>query len=349
MEHILRWGILGTGNIARQFAQAMGHSRRGELTAVGSRSSSVAQAFAAANKVPQSHGSYEAVLGDAGIDAVYISLPNSLHHEWAIKALRGGKHVLCEKPIAATREQAAEMFDVARRSGQVLVEAFMYRSHPLTAAWLEAIREGMIGQALLVRSSFCFCTRQRQGNIRFSRELAGGALMDVGCYCISLSRLVAGAEPVATTVSAGLSETGIDEVTAGTLRFADGMVASFTCGMTVHADNSASICGTRGYIEVPIPWKPPIREAAFVLSTSVPPVIDTGAKLESVPLPGSNPKRVMSVDSPGPLLALEADNLADVVLDGAAPSVSEADSLGNMAVLDEMRRQAGLDRFSGRG
>lgn len=339
MRAKLRWGILGTGNIARQFAQAMTRSRRGELAAVGSRAPASAQAFAAANRVPQAHGAYEALLADADIDAVYISLPNAMHHEWTIRALRAGKHVLCEKPVAATREQAADMFDVARTNGRVLVEAFMYRSHPLTAAWLKEVRRGTIGRPLLVRSSFCFCTRQPEGNIRFSRELAGGALMDVGCYCINLSRMIAGAEPVAMTVSAKTSETGIDEVAAGTLLFADGMVACFTCGMTVHADNTASICGSRGYIEVPIPWKPPIEDAKFVLSASVPPMMDAGTKFETALPPGSSPRHVISVDSAGPSYALEADDLAAVVFDGAEAAVSEADSLGNMAVLDEMRRQ----------
>ncbi|MBZ5500032.1 MAG: Gfo/Idh/MocA family oxidoreductase [Acidobacteriia bacterium] len=343
MRARLRWGILGTGNIARQFALAMAHSRRGELAAVGSRASSSASAFAVANHVPRACGSYEAVLADLGIDAVYIPLPNSMHHEWTIRALRAGKHVLCEKPIAANREEAAEMFDVARRTGRVLIEAFMYRAHPLTAAWLQQVRGGTIGRPLLVRSSFCFCARHREGNIRFDPAMAGGALMDVGCYCINLSRLIAGAEPVSVTASAKLSQAGIDEITAGALRFADGMVATFTCGLTVHADNAASICGSLGYIEVPIPWKPPLKEAVFVRSSSVPAMMDVGNKLESAPVPGSSPQQVITVDSSGPPLALEADNLAAVVFEGAAAVVSEADSLGNMAVLDKLRRCAGLE------
>lgn len=341
----LRWGILSTGNIARQFAQAMVHSRRGILATVGSRDLSSAEAFAVGYQVPQAYGSYEAVLAAADIDAVYVALPNVMHHEWTIRALRAGKHVLCEKPIAATRAQAVEMFDVARQTGRVLIEAFMFRSHPLTSAWLKEIRSGAIGQVLLVRSSFCFCTRQPEGNIRFNRGMAGGALMDVGCYCINLSRMIAGAEPIAMAASVKLSPASIDEVTAGTLRFADGMVACFTCGMTVHADNTASIGGTRGYIEIPIPWKPPMKDAKFILSTSVPPMMDAGNKTGSAPLPGSNPRHVIAVDSSLPLLAQEADDLAATVYDGAAPSVPEADSLGNMAVLDEMRRMAGIDGF----
>ncbi len=343
MKTKLRWGILGTGNIARQFAQAMALAQRGSLRSVGSRSLSSAQAFAAAYQVPQAHGSYDALLADPAVDAVYISLPNSLHHEWTIRALRAGKHVLCEKPLAANRAQAVEMFDVARRTGRLLVEAFMFRSSPLTAAWLKEVRGGMIGRVLMVRSSFCFCTRLQEGNIRFARSMAGGALMDVGCYCINLSRLVAVGEPVAMTISSRLSAAGIDEVSVGTLRFADGMVACFTCGMTVHADNTASICGTEGYVEIPIPWKPPVGEANFIVSASVPPMMEAGNNSRTMPVPGSSPRRVVPVKIALPLIAQEAEDFAASALDGSPPSVAEDDSLGNMTVLDELRRTAGID------
>ncbi len=343
MKTKLRWGILGTGNIARQFAQAMAHAQRGSLRAVGSRASSAAQAFASANQVPDAHGSYDALLADPAVDAVYVSVPNSMHHEWTIRALRAGKHVLCEKPLAANRTQAVEMFDVARRTGKLLVEAFMFRSSPLTAAWLREVRHGVIGRVLMVRSSFCYCTTRQEGNIRFTRSMAGGALMDVGCYCLNLSRLVAAGEPVAMTISSRLSAAGIDEVSAGTLRFADGMVASFTCGMTVHADNTASICGTQGYIEVPIPWKPPIGEAKFVVSASVPPMMEAGNNSRTAPVPGSGPRRIVTVETALPLIAQEAEDFAASAIDGAPPSVTEDDSLGNMTALDELRRMGGID------
>src|SRR5207253_1326857 len=135
MSDRLRWGILGTGNIARQFADGIGRSaRRGGVTAVGSRSPDSANAFAESRQIQNVHGSYDALLADPAVDAVYNSLPNSLHHEWTIKALRAGKHMLCEKPFALTASQSKEMFDAARKAGKVLVEAFMYRSHPLTHA-----------------------------------------------------------------------------------------------------------------------------------------------------------------------------------------------------------------------
>jgi xylose dehydrogenase (NAD/NADP) len=342
MKGKLSWGILGTGNIARQFARAIPDAERGRLAAVGSRVQFSADDFAAAYNVPRAYGSYEGVLADPVVDAVYVSLPNSMHHEWTIKALRAGKHVLCEKPIASTRAQAQDMFDTARQCRLALVEAFMYRSHPLTAAWLARIRAGEIGQVRAIRSSFCFCASQPAGNIRFSSELAGGSLMDVGCYCINLSRLAAGAEPEAMTAVARLHESGVDEVAAGTMRFPGGIVAAFTCGMTVHADNAASICGSLGYIEVPIPWKPPMKDAQFVISNSVPPAMDTPPNAPV--LPGSRPRHVITVNAPKPLYALEADDMAAMIFDGAPPAVSEPDSLGNMTVLDRLRRQIGVLR-----
>jgi D-xylose 1-dehydrogenase (NADP+, D-xylono-1,5-lactone-forming) len=341
MERRLRWGILGTGNIARQFARALEFAQKGQQRAVGSRHPNTAESFAAAHGIPRYYGSYDALLADADVEAVYVSLPNSMHREWTIRALRAGKHVLCEKPIAVNRAQAMEMFKVARETGRVLAEGFMYRVHPLTSAWLDEIRQGAIGQVRLIRTSFCYCTRRQEGNARFQPEMAGGALMDVGCYCVHLSRLVAGAEPVAMTVGSVVSAAGVDELVSGTLTFPNGLLANFTCGMTLHADNSAMICGSNGYLEVPIPWKAPVADAKFTVSSSVPPLMDAGAHSGPAPLPGSSPRRIVTVDSPAPVLALEADSFAATVFDGRPPVISDADSLGNMAVLDELRRLAG--------
>src|SRR5947209_12765150 len=153
MSERLRWGVLGTGNIARQFCVGVAASGRCALAAVGSRSADSASTFAAAHRIPSVHGSYNGLLADPAVDAVYVSLPNTLHHEWTIKALRAGKHVLCEKPFAVSVAQAEEMFDVARQQGRVLIEGFMYRTHPLTAAVLETLRRGEIGHLQLIRTS----------------------------------------------------------------------------------------------------------------------------------------------------------------------------------------------------
>ncbi len=336
MADPFRWGILGTGNIARQFAAGGAPARRGAVAAVASRAAETAEAFAQAYGVPRSYGSYDALLRDGDVDAVYVSLPNSMHHEWTIRALRAGKHVLCEKPLAASAAEAEEMFDVAARAGRVLVEAFMYRSHPLTHAFLDAVRGGEIGQLKLIRTSFCFRTTKVTGNIRFDPALAGGVLMDVGCYCLDFSRLVAGAEPERFEVFGQLNATGVDELAAGVLHFPGGVVASFSCGMTVQADNTAYICGSEGYVEIPVPWKPPRANAVYTVAHSVPPKMDGGAAS------GIKPRETRHVDAPTELYGLEADDFAAAALDGAPVRVTRQDSIGNMRLLDAMRQRLGV-------
>ena len=337
MSERLRWGILGTGNIARQFADGLIRTaRRSSVTGVGSRTAESARAFAQPREIASAHGSYDALLADANIDAVYISLPNSMHHEWTLKALRAGKHVLCEKPFALDAAQAKEMFDAARKAGRVLVEAFMYRSHPLTHAIIDSVRGGEVGDVRLVRTSFCYKTGRIDGNVRFERALGGGGLMDVGCYCISFSRLIAGEEPTSVSAASHTHERGVDDLVVATMKFPSGVAASFTCGMSVHADNTAYVCGTDGYIEVPVPWKPPAKQAAYTVARSTPPRMDLAAGAKA------QPRETRLVDANAELYALEADDFAAAVLDGKPPAVTERDTLGNMAVLDEMRRQIGL-------
>jgi predicted dehydrogenase len=333
MADLLRFGILGTGNIARQFVEGMASSRRGVVAAVGSRQSAAADAFARERRLPRAHSSYEALLADPDVDVIYVSLPNSMHHEWTLRALAAGKHVLCEKPLAANARQAEEMFDAAGRAGRVLVEAFMYRSHPLTLAAHDAVRAGEIGTLKLIRTSFCYRTTRVRENIRFDPALAGGALMDVGCYCLNFARYFAGAEPVAAHAVGHLHDTGVDDQVAGVLRFPGGVLASFTCGMTVQADNTAYVCGSEGYIEVPVPWKP-LEKAAYSVVRGTPPKMDGPVKT-----PVAVPRETRQVTAPASLYALEADDFAAAVLDGAPTRIDRADTVGNMRVLDEVRRQ----------
>ena len=335
----LRWGILGTGNIARQFADGLlTTAQRSRITAVASRAAEAARTFAQAHgNIPGVHGSYESLLADPTVDAVYNSLPNSLHHAWTIKALRAGKHVLCEKPFAMTRTEAEEMFAEAAKAKRVLVEAFMYRSHPLTHSFIDAVRGGEIGDLKMIRTSFCYRTTRIDGNVRFDRKLGGGGLMDVGCYCINFSRMLAGEEPSEIHASAHFHERGVDDLVVATLKFPSGVCASFTCGMSVHADNTAYVCGTDGYIEVPIPWKPPAQGAVYTIARSTPPKMDLAAGAPPRP-----PRETRTIDAGKELYALEADDFAAAVLDGKPPALTPADTLGNMAVLDEIRRQIGL-------
>ena len=335
MAQVIRWGILGTGNIARQFAEGLATARRGVMAAVGSRTAEAAEAFARTYHIPKAHGSYEGLVTDPGVDAVYVSLPNSIHHEWTIRSFAAGKHVLCEKPLAANVAEAQEMVDAADRHGRVLVEAFMYRSHPVTHAVRRAVTGGEIGQLKLIRTSFCYRTTRVRENIRFNAALAGGALMDVGCYCIDFSRLFAGADPVAVHATGHVHETGVDDLAAGVFGFPGGLVASFTCGMTVQADNTAYLCGTEGFIEIPVPWKPPREKAQYTIVRATPPRMDG-------PVKDMVPRQTKYLDAPAHLYAMEADDFAATVLDGAKQTISWAESIGNMRLLDDLRRIVGV-------
>ncbi len=338
MTKSIRWGILGTGNIAKQFAAGVATSQRGKIVAVGSRTEQAARGFAETYKIPTAYSSYSEVIDDKNVDAVYISLPNSMHYEWTLEAIAGGKHVLCEKPIAVNAVQAEEMFTAAERAGVKLMEAFMYRSHPLTLAVLERVRSGEIGQLKMIRSSFCYATKKIDGNIRFDRSLFGGALMDVGCYCINLSRLLANREPTKMSAVAHLHAMGVDDATAAVMEFSSGVLASFTCGMSLHVDNTAYISGSDGYIEIPVPWKPPREKASYTIARSTPPRMD----LKNATAPAVPPRETFTVDAGVDLYGLEADDFAAAVFDGVPLRVSRADSIGNMRVLDELRLQIGL-------
>lgn len=330
----LRFGIMGTGNIASQFAHDTASARRGVVTAVGSRTGDAAKDFADRFNIPHHHGTYDALLADDEVDAIYLTLPNSMHHEWTLRALRAGKHVLCEKPFAVTSAEAEQMFAVAGEHGRVLVEAFMYRSHPQTVAVLEHIRAGVIGKVRLIRVSFCYSTSKIDGNIRFSSELAGGALMDIGCYCTDFVRLIADAEPDRVTAVGKLHGNGVDEYAAGALGFPNGIVATFACGMTVQTDNAAMICGSDGYIRIPIPWKP-VTGGHFSIEGMTPPRQDANK---------SRPPdaEIIRLDVDSPLYALEADHFVDTVLDRRPPAVTREQTLGNVRLLEQLRAQVGL-------
>jgi xylose dehydrogenase (NAD/NADP) len=338
MSKTIRWGILGTGNIAKQFAAGVMTSRRGTLAAVGSRTEDAARAFASTYNIPNVYGSYSEVMDDKTVDAIYVSLPNSMHYSWTLEAIAAGKHVLCEKPIAINAVQAEEMFGAAERAGVKLMEAFMYRSHPLTLKVLEHVRNGDIGDLKMIRTSFCYRTTKINGNIRFDSNLFGGALMDVGCYCVSFSRLLANREPTKMAAFSHLHPMGVDDATAGVLEFSNGVLASFVCGMGNQIDNTAYISGCDGYIEIPVPWKPPKEGASFTIARGTPPKMDT----TNASAPPTPPRQHFTVDAGVDLYGMEADDFAAAVLDGAPVRVSRADSIGNMRVLDELRTQVGL-------
>ncbi len=337
MSQRLRFGILGTGNIANQLCRGVATSRRCELVAVGSRRQASAEAFAAQYGIPRAYDAYERVLDDPDVDAVYISLPNSLHCPWTIRALQAGKHVLCEKPFALNVAEAQKMFEAARQAGRRVMEAFMYRSHPLTRAVHETIQRGEIGALRIIRTSFCYRTRKIEGNVRFDPALGGGILLDVGCYCIDFARMFAGEEPQTILAIGHRHPTGVDDLVVGSMQFPSGILASMSCGMSAQADNTAYLLGEEGYISIPVPWKPPASGAKFTVSHGIPPKMDApGAE---VARPGLVPHRTFEIDAPGDLYGLEADDFAAAILEDKPFTVPEADTLGNARVLEAMQRQ----------
>ena len=336
----LRFGILGTGNIAGQFADGVAGAHRSTIVAVGSRKQAIAHAFAAEHGIAAPYGSYDDLLSDEQVEAVYVALPNSMHHRWTLAALAAGKHVLCEKPIAANADDAEAMFAAADVAGRVLVEAFMYRSHPLTGAVVQEVRSGAIGRLRMVRTSFCFPVRAIRDNIRFKPDLAGGSLMDIGCYCIDFSRLITGAEPTQVSAVGSICETGVDDQAGAVMLFPGQIIAQFVCGMASHMDNAALISGDKGYIRIPVPWKPPTKQASYTVASAVPPRMDTGQA--ATRRPDQPQTQTFHVDADRPLYALEADAFAATVQDGVPPAIARDDTLSNMRILDDLRSQVGL-------
>ncbi len=337
----LRFGILSTGNIARQFAQGVrAGSTRCTLTAVASRDVTRAAAFADEYGIASAAADYGDLIKRDDVDAVYLGLPNAMHADWTIRALEAGKHVLCEKPLAATRAEAKVMFEVARTRDRVLIEAFMYRAHPQTQAILEAIRNGAIGTPHLIRTAFCFNTRRRDDNIRFDASLVGGALMDIGCYCLDFACLVAGRAPTSMQVHGHVRPEGVDDFAAGLLDFGgapgEALLATFQCGMTVQADNTAMICGDEGYITTTWPWKPNDENAGYTINRQIPPRQDQNKNAAEAP------EQIIACPAGKPLYAIEADAFAATVLDGAESFKRAEESIALAGLLEDARRQVGL-------
>ena len=245
----LRIGILGCANIARQFARDVAPCRTARVVAVASRQLETAARFAADLGIGRHLGSYEALLADAEVDAIYVPLPNSLHAEWAIKAAESGKHVLCEKPLALGLEQAQAMFDAAKRAGVMLLESYPYYFQPQTGAMLELLQSGAIGTVRSVQSSFGFELSRPAGNIRMNPDLGGGALYDAGCYALSIIRLAMGEAPQRVMADATWADTGVDISMMATLYYADGRRAQLTCAMDGANHRRATIIGAQGTIE----------------------------------------------------------------------------------------------------
>jgi D-xylose 1-dehydrogenase (NADP+, D-xylono-1,5-lactone-forming) len=247
----VRWGILSTADINRAVIPPLQESPASEVVAVASRTPARADAYATEWGIPRAYGTYEGLLGDPDVEAVYISTPNGLHVDGAIASLEAGKHVLVEKPFSRSAAEVERAFAAADRAGRLLMEAFMYRHHPQTHELTTMLHAGAIGELRLVRTSFSFTIDE--GNVRLSTELEGGALMDVGCYCVSGSRLLAG-EPVLAVARQVLGPTGIDMRLAGTLVFAGDVVAQLDCAFDLPLRQGLEAVGSEGTLAVATPW-----------------------------------------------------------------------------------------------
>jgi xylose dehydrogenase (NAD/NADP) len=247
----LRWGILSTANITNKLLDSGSDQ---QFVAVGSRDASRAEAFAREKGIARAHGSYDALLADPDVDAIYNPLPNSLHVEWSIRALEAGKHVLCEKPMSRRPDEVDRAFDVAERERRVLAEAFMWRHHPQVARARELLEAGEIGKLRVIRAAFAFAATNPD-DIRLQAALDGGGLMDVGCYCVSGCRALARAEPVrgyAEYVPGGHG--GVDVALAATLRFPGDVLAHFDCGLSYNGGDQLEAVGTGGSLFMDDPW-----------------------------------------------------------------------------------------------
>ena len=337
MADSLRWGLLATGRIAGSFARGVAHSKTGKLLAAGSRSLEKAQAFAKEHNIPRAYGSYEELLADKDVDAVYISTPHPMHAEWAIKAAEAGKHMLCEKPLTINYPQAQAVIEAARRHDVFLMEAFMYRCHPQIAKLVELLRAGAIGEVRLIKASFSFQAGFSPDSRLFANQLGGGGILDVGCYAASFARLAAGAatgkdfaDPLEVKAVGHVGETGVDEWAIAALKFPGEILAQISTGVSLNQDNVAQIFGSEGNILLPTPWIPN-REGGQV---------EIVLKLNKE----KEPQRIV-LECGDWLYGLEADTVARFIENRQAknPAMSWDDTLSNMQLLDKWRSQIGQE------
>lgn len=332
----LRWGILSTGRIAATFARGVAASQTGRVVAVGSRSEASAESFAKTHGIERAHGSYDALLADPTVEAVYVATPHPQHCEWVVKACEAGKHVLCEKPIGLNHAEATVMAEAARAAGVLLMEAFMYRCHPQTERVAELVRTGAIGAVRVIEATFSFQVPFNAESRLWSNALGGGGILDVGGYPMSYARLIAGAatgrafaNPLKVTGAAHLHpETGIDVYAAATATFDQGIIARLACGVGVQQDSGVHIYGETGSIHV---------SSAYVFAK------EPGNVEFTVRRNGADTETV-TVQADRGLYTCEADAFATAVRAGArdVPACPVADTLGNLVALDAWRAAVGL-------
>jgi xylose dehydrogenase (NAD/NADP) len=316
LDAAVKWGILSTAHINRKVIPGAHASEKVELIAVASRDLRRAEEYAREWEIDRAYGSYEALLEDADVEAVYISLPNTLHCEWSIRAVEAGKHVLCEKPMSRHVVDVESAFDAAEKAQRILMEAFMYRHNPQTKRLRQLVDEGVIGDVRLVRSSFSYSLYDTE-NIRLQPEVEGGSLMDVGCYCVSGSRLLGG-EPEHVYAQQLVGASGTDWVFTGTMRFPGDVFALFDCGTALSERDELEVIGTDGSLFLDDPWH------------CLEPVIELRRD------DGMERIELERVDS----YRLELENLSDAIRGTADPLLGREDAVGQARAIEALYRSA---------
>ena len=312
----VRFGVLSTAKINEHVLEGARASTRVDMAAVASRDRARAEAYARTHAIDRAYGDYEALLADPQIEAIYISLPNSLHVEWSVRALDAGKHVLCEKPLDRRTSAVERAFDAADRSGRVLAEAFMWRHNPQTAKLQELVGSGAIGEIRQIRAAFSYTLTDEQ-NVRLRADLDGGALMDVGCYCVSGARLLAG-EPETVFGVQVVGPTGVDVRFAGLLGFPNDVVAQFHCGFDLPDESRLEPIGAVGSIVSRDPWH---------------------ARKPGLELLRDDESQWFDVE-PANSYRLELENLADAIRGVAQPLLGRADAVAQARVIEALYRSA---------
>ena len=316
------WGILSTAEINAPVLAGAAESDKADVIAVASREQSRAALYARENGIERAYGAYDALLEDGDVEAVYISLPNGMHAGWSMRALEAGKHVLCEKPFSRRATDVEQAFDAAERADRLLMEAFMYRHNPQTRRLTELVEQGAIGRLRHVRSAFSFAMDDPDVNVRNNAELEGGALMDVGCYCISGSRLLAG-EPLHVYGERETGDSGVDVRFAASMRFAGDVTAQFDCGIVLFGRDELEAVGDEGALFLDDPWH--CREPAIELRTAGD---GRSAKVERIETDLAHSYR------------LELENLSDAIRGQAEPLLGRADALGQARAIEALYRSA---------
>lgn len=315
MAEKIRWGILSTAGIGKnRVIPAIHKARNGEVVAVASRTQERAEAFAAETKIPRAFGSYEALIESGEVDAIYIPVPNSEHAEWSIRCAEAGIPTLCEKPLARNAAEAHHMVEVFAERGVLFAEAFMYRFHPQHWRVKELIAEGAIGQLQVISSAFTFTIRSEE-NIRLQANLAGGALMDVGCYCVNAMRFLTEEEPEAAQAFARFGEnSGVDEVITGILRFPSGVLGHFDAGLRTYRNHTYEVRGSEGCIQLEESFTP------YAQNTII--RVWRGEDYREIVVPDADQYQLM------------VEDFGDALLQGRPPKFAPQDAVRNMRALD---------------